>query len=205
MKLPGMFPECSVRSDPASDFPSAWNQMLADGPNHAGNRVSDRFELPQGSNTRAMLSDVVEIGVLVPRKKKDSKNQCTWRLCLLLPHEHAVFFYFPAMQFLSAQFESPAQYREVATCLGALQFSRFSGRLIWPTFVEEKSRQISQLCSRRVIPFFNHLTGDYDCWVDDGFSDTWSYDHETCRLNLYSTGGFAQWFDKRFTFYTNLR
>jgi hypothetical protein len=125
-----------------------------------------------------------------------------WRLAVQYSPRLALVFCAASPDFLNFQQDLPEEFRKIAADLGSLHFSQFSGHLIWPSFIPETSCELQTRFdldpAEPVSAFFDHHTGDYDCWKAHDSFDAWYLDHETATMSLYSTGGFPQWLEKRF-------
>jgi hypothetical protein len=50
---------------------------------------------------------------------------------------------------------------------------------------------------RKITPFFDDQSGNYECWLDDDFFDVWFFNHENGTFKLVSSEGWSGWFDKK--------
>jgi hypothetical protein len=155
------------------------------------------------SGVRRTLLGAVDVAALLPKGARRRRDKRTWRLAIQLTDDHVFLFNAPVPEFLRASAGLPATYVRLVSALGTFGFSRFSGRTIWPNLIWPTSKDVERALRDAamfspVMAFYDHGTGDYDCWVGGSYTAVWSYDHEDSTLVRYSTGGLVGWFEKRF-------
>lgn len=98
--------------------------------------------------------------------------------------------------------EYPSEYIAILQELGPCQFSVNSGSLLDLAQINERANVITGTVIDQddvglVLPFFDHRTGDYDCWRNKSHRDVWFFDHEAATLTRCFAGKFPEWFEWR--------
>jgi len=124
-------------------------------------------------------------------------------LALQFADDLAMLFDAPSSEYFDSGTSSPDEYLKVIRSLGACHFTQFSGHILWPPLIAQVGHEIASLLHDHttpsdIKPFFDHQTGDYDCWMDTNYDNVFYFAHETIAMKHYSQGGFANWFEKRF-------
>jgi hypothetical protein len=198
--LKSFFLDCSSVAASNQELPPEWNTVLTRGPSEAGKHVADLLELAADSTIRERLRRSSEIGVFAPKRKRDARNRRTWRLGLLERLEPLIF-YMPSVEYMyDDEEECPPEYIRLVRHMGALRFGVSSGRLLWPSQITAVSRQIRDTLDsgHAVTAFYDHETGDYDCWTQSADREYYTFDHESRELSKLGLGRFGSWFELRF-------
>ncbi|MBY0371055.1 hypothetical protein K2X33_10235 [bacterium] len=203
MSIETLFPMCDVVRTASDELPTDWNESLSLPKQQALNRISDFMCLAASSPMRRLMAASLEIGAIVPRGKKGRHDKRLWKLGILYSQSRVLLFSFPHTDFLRRTIEMPSQYRELVSKLGAFGLDQYSGQSIWPSAMEKLCADIRLFLSapssaKILVPFYDHKTGDFDCWLNGEADEVWTFDHESCVLHLYCAGGFSAWIEKRF-------
>jgi hypothetical protein len=202
MSLTDLIPNSEVITSPVSGLPPDWSRLLTMSRGDALGDIADCIGLGQRSQTRGQILGATELAILIPRRKKDSRSPKTWTLAVQFEDTLAMLFNLPSAEMLKTSTGLPASYLETVSRLGACHVNQFSGHLIWPWFVERTAHEIASSITdasqRHIVPFYDHHTGDYDCWLSEDFGAVWCFEHEKCSFRPYTVGGFGEWFDKTF-------
>jgi hypothetical protein len=202
MGLAELFADTDVIASPSSEMPEMWQRLLNAGAAEATRTIAALVGLSDGSDARKILSSADELGVLLPKRRRERKKRETWRLALSLRHDITMLFYPPRGEWLASHQSYPDAYWNLVRQIGVFRFTQDAGCLLWPQIVVAKAAEMAGILDgKHPLPFFSLETGDYDCWFDWTGFDTWQFDHETQKLSLYCSGGFAAWFERRFCFY----
>lgn len=202
MPLDSLFSGCDVIRDLSTDVPSVWHDLLAIPRRAALLLITESLGLSQGSCLSDAIVSSGDFGVIAPRRRRDRLDSRMWTLAIMYSQSHSLLFNCPASDFLKCSMGTPYTYLRVVTQLGSLRFDKYSGHLIWPAMMQQIASDIHLVTdSHDVLPYFDHKTGDYDCWLDGDYSTTYFFNHETVSFNKYSQGEFGTWLEKRFKEY----
>jgi hypothetical protein len=203
MALEQLFSGHEILRVPHNIMPATWQTLLSIPLDQALTSICECLSLGVDAFARVMLFKATDIGVAVPKRRRDRKDVRLWTLAVLYTPSKAMLFSCPTLDFLRTTCALPPVLGGVAKDLGALRFDQFSGRLIWPALIEKLGQDIrSALDDHQTIdtpyPFYDHGTGDYDVWFSTEIEKTWQYNHENHTFKPYSVGGFPEWFDRKF-------
>jgi hypothetical protein len=198
-----IFPQFDVLHSPLEGMPLEWARLISTPNREHLERLGAILGLAEQSVARRALASCHDVGMLVPKRQRDKGNRRMWELGLLYDSVHAMLFSFPDSEFLQGCTDVSPQYFHALSTLGAFRFHQDSGRVIWPFVIPKISNNLAAAMGdqqpRSITPFYDHLTGDYDCWLDRDFDTTWHYAHETQRLTRYASGCFGVWIERRFS------
>jgi hypothetical protein len=203
MSLDRLFPDHEIYRSLHPDVPSLWRHLIALPLQEALVLVGEYLSITEPSRMYRTIGAATDLGILAPRRKRERRNARTWTLAVLYAPSRALLFGCPTPDLLYSTFDLPREYIEVVTKLGNMRFDQHAGVLIWPAFVEKTANDIclAQSDSSPVpplMPFYDHKTGDFDCWLDREFTTSFVFNHESCKLQKYCDGGFVTWMQQRF-------
>lgn len=202
MRLDSLFPDYEMLSSSIDRLPNEWNRLLAIGRGPAMAEVCECIGLERGSRTWQLLAAEREWGILVPKRKRSRNRVHMWRLALQISDELAT--YFTPISSTRCLGEYPRGLIALSELIGVCHFTQYGECLLTTEQIDAVSHEVNARMAfedRRedvLTAFFDHGTGDYDCWRGADRLNVFYYDHETCDLSLFCSNGFAQWFDKRF-------
>ena len=197
MSLNKLFPNYEIKKDEDSSYNAFWCYLLSIELNQIGREVIALTGI-SNETLKNVLSSTKDVAVLVPKRKKDKRNPKMRKLALLFSN-FCMTFSAPLPDLLNNSSYYPIQYQDIIRKIGIVKFTQFSGTLLWPHLIPQVSQRLLSVANRNneIVVFFDHHTGDYDCWLDGDFNDVWTYNHETNSFDYFSGGGFAGWFEKR--------
>jgi hypothetical protein len=197
-----MFPDTDLVRSPVPGTPPLWQELFSTQREIGLAHLADAMSLPSQSTFRQTIMCAQDFAMVLPRRKRQKKQIRMWYLAVQYSPSQALFFHPPTPQLLACRDEFSEEYQRIISSLGSLRFSESSGHLMCPSFIAEDSANLQQRYGRAwpepVHAFFDHHTGDYDCWKGRDFGKVWYLDHETGEMTLYSTGGFPVWLEKMF-------
>jgi hypothetical protein len=203
MTIESIYPRFDIVREMSAEFPEAWRVILAAPESEAMNELRALLGIVQTSEVWTRIAAATEIGVLIPKRKRERGDHRLWQLAVAYAGYHAMSFAYPSSEFLTTSQQLPADYVRVVSMLGALQFDSHLGRTIWPCRIEECGMQLStseSIVGRyHLIPFFDHGTGDFDCWTDTRFDTVVTFDHERSNVQPCCNGNFPVWLTHRFS------
>lgn len=198
MRLEEVFPDCDVYRDPSAIEAGRWEELFRLPLPQALQRINELLELPSSSTTAKAIVGSTDIGLLLPKRASVRRRPGTKRLAVQYGARHVMLFHSPREDRLICGLSLNESYLSVVAKLGAWQFSQTSGRLVWPSVIESLVTRLSAQQPHNLLPFFDHGTGDYDCWANDDLDVAWYFDHETESVTDLGTRGFGAWCDRRF-------
>lgn len=203
MSLSHLFQDHEIIRDGTSEVPALWSHLLRGSRDVALSWISDCMGLNESSRMGKSVRDALDLGIIAPRRRRDKQSVRLWTLAVMYSPTQALLFDCPSQDVIYASITLPGQFVRIAVSLGSLRFDLYSGHVLWPAGVETVASNISQaigesIPSIRVIPFYDHGTGDFDCWLENDFDSTVTYYHETCTYREYSKLGFVGWMERRF-------
>jgi hypothetical protein len=203
MSLNQLFSSHEIIRSPSTEIPPPWDHLFSMKIEQALTWVTDCLNLSESSRMASKLKSATDFGVVAPARRRERAHARMWTLAIMYAPTRALLFGCPTSNFLSTGLDLPLQYLQVVTKLGNMRFDQYSGVLMWPAFIEKTSADIclatsGSLSMIRPIPFFDHRSGDFDCWNDRAFATSFVFSHESGAYEKYSDAGFSGWMEKRF-------
>jgi len=192
-----------IRS-PSSEVPTIWSHLVSAKPDNAFDWIVGCLGLPKSSTMAQSIRAATDLGIVIPRKKRDRRIASLWTLAVMYTASRALLFSCPDPTKFATDLVLPGDYLNVVANLGALRFHQSSGDLVWPAGVRSISSQLCVATSGlhsdpTPYPFYDHHTGDFDCWLDCNFSTAFVFNHESSQYYKYCDGGFSEWMHRRFS------
>jgi hypothetical protein len=192
-RIRSLFPSDDFSEGDPAGVTARWQSASHIEPAEVGESLSDTLGLSQQSLARSTLKSAVRCGVLTPKRTRDRNNSLMWRFLIAWDDRHFLTFHHPTMQTSLLACNHPPQYDVLVSEWGALRFGRLSGSILWPHEVVSLRNELKI----EAYPFFDHATGDYDCWDEHDPTEVYTFDHERGILDLTSGGTFGMWFEAR--------
>jgi hypothetical protein len=207
VNLNGLFPANDVLRSDAPDLPTAWGYLISVPRHDALLMITGCLGLTESSDMGKAIIGALDFGFIAPRRHRERRDIRLWSLAIMYEPSRALLFGCPTADCLMHGRHLPSDYLEIVTRLGNLRFDVHSGVLIWPALVESMANHIALAMSdgipaKDLLPFYDHKTGDYDCWLSNDFARSYTFNHERCDLQEFCDGGLVGWMQKRF--YENL-
>ena len=202
MSLNRLFPGQEVYRSPDAAIPSLWGHLLSLPRQQALSSVAETLGVGELSRMSMSVRSAIDFGIVAPSRRRGRKDARMWTLAVLYDPSRALLFGYPAADAVSTTINLPREYLQVVSKLGNMRFDQHSGVLIWPAFIEQTANDIRlarmDANETLLMPFFDHKSGDYDCWLNRDFGNAFFFDHESCTLEEYCDGGFTTWMQQRF-------
>jgi len=196
--LKNIFNNAEIAESAINGSPETWARLLAKPRTDALTDIIDIMSLRPNQRLTVSLTSSQQIGIILPLRRHDRKNVKLWKLAIAVAADSSVYFDAPSAVWGSSQLQLPEDYLRITQNLGKLHFSRYSGELIWPSFVQEASASLQSIGNSELLPFYDDLCGGFDCWSRDDLDRYMRFEHETCRVHYLLTGEFSDWLELRF-------
>jgi hypothetical protein len=202
MGLAALFPNRDVVSSPTEAPCAKWSQLLSMERVSARSAIADSVGIPTSSTLGQLIRCDGELGLLIPKRRRDRNRSQMRALAIQLTPKYAMLFYRPAGEAFRETSLVPEAYLTLSREMGICRFTQYSGALLWPWEAAEAKVQISGLLKNRSeytesIPFFDHGTGDFDCFSDSTGGDVVCFLHERGEFVPVISGPFTNWFEYR--------
>ncbi|MCY2963513.1 MAG: hypothetical protein NT069_07655 [Planctomycetota bacterium] len=146
----------------------------------------------------ARCRETADLGLIPPSSLRDRRNARLWKLALAYSEGDAIWFNYPGDEFLTHRVFLPSDYLCLVSRLGTLQFGRASGVMLWPRSIEDSLSSVNRRTQTKLVPFYTHGTGDFDCWRAGDYSSIVFHDHETGADTQVCSASLAAWIEMRF-------
>ncbi|QDU95671.1 hypothetical protein [Lignipirellula cremea] len=202
MTLENIFPDFEVIREPTEGFPPEWNRLLGMSPVASLSAICDCMGLGAETKVRSIVTSSSDIAILRPKRKRDKNLPYFRRLGVTTAADLAMYFTPPAK--VETTHRYPPGYTTLVESIGPLYFTQFGGNILSPLQIQNAREQIRTSIEfegsirNSLVPFYDHETGDFDCWQDDDCMECVFFDHETQDLTFISRGEFSNWIEKRF-------
>jgi hypothetical protein len=197
-QLERTFPSNELIRTGQQDVPIIWRSLLAVSVTEAVARVCEILQLRGDSPLSKALSSAHDFAAVAPARRRDRAKFHMWRFAIIYSQHQTFQFYCPRDDFPVNTLRVDEHYARIVTLLGIFQFHVASGIVMWPLESQRTAELLTVQTGIELIPFYNHKTGDFDCWTPGSFDTTFTFSHETNSVSEYSRGGFAAWIEKRF-------
>lgn len=203
MNLNPLFPAHEIIRSPAANVPAVWAHLLTVPRAAALCSIADCLGLTEASQMRGDILGAADLGIAAPRRRRDRRDTRLWTLAILHAPFRTMLFGCPVDAFLASDVVLPEPYTRIIRNLGNLRFERYSGQLMWPASIEKAASDIDLAMATSaspspLVPFYDHKTGDFDCWLGKEYDTVYVYSHESHGYEEYSAGGFVSWMEKRY-------
>jgi hypothetical protein len=202
MRLTQMFPTHDVVAGSRDDISPAWKRVLEMDNESARRAIIGMLGLPSDTRGARVIERGGEVALLVPKRKRDARNPRMWSLAIQLNDRYAMTFNNPSSELVPKIGGLPDVYVDLVSGIGVCQFTQSSGRMIWPARIPDVQQRIHPLLSvalqnSEALPFYDHITGDFDCFVGDRPIEIVSFYHERGDFEHLLTGAFWEWLERR--------